>query len=270
MLSRQHNRQNKNWGARRDTPECVSVSDVDKEIAIKKPIVLVVFYVVVMAAGLFYLNYFKGVKYSDPTFTQHFVWIVLGLAVCALLYYLAFRHETVLPNRGRSWGAYLLAVVPVGIAVIATMFAVPLTSVLLTTVLSALLVGIGEEIVFRHVFFGALLRQSAAKGKTMTAAILTSALVFSVVHAVNILDGQSVSRVITQLGPIFLLGILFAGLYLQTRSILSLIVLHWLWDSLALIAPTVSFLTPILAVLTFWQVAIGIVLLWRNRSVKAG
>lgn len=229
-----------------------------------------VFYVVVMAAGLFYLNYFKGVKYSDPTFMQHFVWIVLGLAACASLYYFAFRHETVLPNRGRSWGAYLLAVVPVGIAVIATMFAVPLTSVLLTTVLSALLVGIGEEIVFRHVFFGALLRQSAAKGKTMTAAILTSALVFSVVHAVNILDGQSVSRVITQLGPIFLLGILFAGLYLQTRSILSLIVLHWLWDSLALIAPTVSFLTPILAVLTFWQVAIGIVLLWRNRSVKAG
>ncbi|PIN50868.1 hypothetical protein CT171_09075 [Trueperella pyogenes] len=229
-----------------------------------------VFYVVVMAAGLFYLNYFKGVKYSDPTFMQHFVWIVLGLAACASLYYLVFRHETALPNRGRSWGTYLLVMVPIGLAVIATMFAVPLNSALLTIFFGALLVGIGEEIVFRHVLFGALLRQSAAKGKTVTAAILTSALAFSALHAVNILGGQSVSQVLTQLGTTFLLGILFAGLYLQTRSILSLIVLHWLWDSLALIAPTVSFLTPVLAVLMVWQVAIGIVLLWRNRTVKAG
>lgn len=242
-----------------------------KEIAIKKPIALVVFYAGVMAAGLYYVNNVKGVKYSDPTFIHHFMWIVLGLATCALLYYLAFRNETALPaDRGRSWGAYLLVMVPLGLTVIATMFAVPLNSALLTTFLGALLVGIGEETVFRHVLLGALLKNSAARGKTVTLPILTSALVFSALHAVNVLGGQSVSQVATQLGTTFLLGILYAGLYLQTKSILSLIALHWLWDALALIAPgTVSFLAPVLAALMVWQVAIGIVLLWRNRAVTA-
>ncbi|MEW6868224.1 CPBP family intramembrane glutamic endopeptidase [Trueperella pyogenes] len=166
------------------------------------------------------MNKFEGVKYSDPAFIQHFIWLVLAVVVCALLYYFAFQSETALPvERSRDGGVYLLAIVPVGITLIATMFAASITSALLITFLGALLVGIGEEIVFRHIFFGALLTQSATRGKTVTAAILTSALVFSVVHAVNVFGGQSVAQVSIQLGTTFLLGIVFAGLYLNEEHL---------------------------------------------------
>ena len=97
--------------------------------------------------------------------------------------------------------------------------------------MATLLVGIGEEIAFRQVLFGALLKRSAQQGRTVVGAVLVSALAFSALHAVNVLGGESVRKVAIQMVLTFLAGILFAVLYLQTKSLLALILFHWLWDA---------------------------------------
>lgn len=74
-----------------------------EEIAMRKSIVLVAFYLAVMAAGLHYVNSVKNVKYSDPGFIQNFIWILFGLAILTLLYSLLFRREVALPVKDRRW-----------------------------------------------------------------------------------------------------------------------------------------------------------------------
>lgn len=148
----------------------------------------------------------------------------------------------------------------------------PLTTGLLIVFAGTLLVGIGEELAFRQVLFGALLKRNAAQGKTVVSAILISALVFSALHAVNVLGGQTVSQVAIQLVLTFFAGILFAGLFLQTKSIVALILFHWLWDALTFMSPEkkIPAMVAVMPILLVSQIIFGFVILWKHRNTKAG
>ncbi|MBD8021142.1 CPBP family intramembrane glutamic endopeptidase [Brevibacterium gallinarum] len=239
----------------------------------KKAIAVVLLYIAVMGVGLFYVKSSTGVKYSDPGFIQHFFWILVGLAGAMIIYCLIFRKDVAIPfNRERRWGMYLIVMVPLVLAFIVALFVVPLTKGLLIVFAGTLLVGIGEELAFRQVLFGALLKRNAAQGKTVVSAILISALVFSALHAVNVLGGQTVSQVAIQLVLTFFAGILFAGLFLQTKSIVTLILFHWLWDALTFMSPEkkIPAMVAVMPILLVSQIIIGFVLLWKHRNTKAG
>ena len=141
----------------------------------------------------------------------------------------------------------------------------------LAPIVATLLVGIGEEITFRQVLFGALLKRSAQRGQTVVGAVLLSSLAFSALHAVNVLGGESVRKVAIQIALTFLAGILFAVLYLQTKSLLALIVFHWLWDALTFIGleKEYSWLPLVMGLLVVVQAVIALVLLQRYRTVQA-
>lgn len=242
-----------------------------EEIAMRKSIVLAAFYLAAMAAGLHYVNSVKNVKYSDPGFIQNFIWILFGLAILTLLYSLLFRREVALPVKDPGWGPYGLVMLPLVFTLIPVLISAPLNSSLLIIFVGTLFVGIGEEITFRQFLFGALVKQGAARGAPMIRAVLISSLAFSALHAVNILGGQTVAQVLGQLASTFLIGILCACLYLRTGSIIAIICFHWLWDALSLAAvKSASFLSPVLLILLFWQIFIGLFLLWKIRNMEAG
>lgn len=239
----------------------------------KKAVSVAVLYTAVMGAGMVYVKNTHGVGYADPQFLEHFIWILLGLATATVLYCVVFRRDAALPfAQGRRWGAYaiimapLVILFPVGVAL---MFQPSWT--FFAPIVATLLVGIGEEVAFRRVLFGALLKRSAAQGKTVVGAVLLSSLGFSLLHAVNVLGGQSVGKVAVQLVLTFLAGILFAVLYLQTKSLLALIAFHWLWDALTAIGleKVLTWLPPVMGLLAVLQSVIGLVLLHRHRNVKA-
>ncbi len=91
--------------------------------------------------------------------------------------------------------------------------------------LGTMLVGFGEEIIFR----GYLLVGARARYTEVGAWFLTSAL-FGVFHGLNILTGQSVRLTVQQMIVAFLMG---SGLYLIRRISGLLVVgmvIHGLWD----------------------------------------
>lgn len=103
----------------------------------------------------------------------------------------------------------------------------------------------------------------------MTASLSFSA--FSLLHAVNVLGGQSVGAVAIQLVLTFFVGILFAVLYIQTKSLPALIAFHWLWDALTFMKvekqlPAIAILLPALTVM---QIIMGLVMLKKYKGVKA-
>lgn len=110
---------------------------------------------------------------------------------------------------------------------------------------------------FRRVLFVSLLKQS-----DLASAVIDSAIIFSLLHSINVLGGLPFGQMLIQLIMTFIAGIFYALMYHQTKSITLLVVSHWLWDYLVLggasqkypligIATTVLMLMQLLVVLFF-------------------
>lgn len=85
-----------------------------------------------------------------------------------------------------------------------------------------------EELIFRGVILSLLLTASTDDHEPRNAwnAILISALLFSLPHALNVFVGHAEARVLAQLVWSFLLGVVFACLRISGRSIWPVAVLH--------------------------------------------
>lgn len=86
----------------------------------------------------------------------------------------------------------------------------------------ALLVAFVEETVYRGLILNILLQ------KGIRAAVLTSSLLFSLTHLLNLMGGQSMAATLLQLAYALLVGLSLALLYVRHKSLLPLITFHFL------------------------------------------
>ncbi len=95
---------------------------------------------------------------------------------------------------------------------------------------NSLIVGLFEEMLFRGIiviFLVQVIKES--KFKTLYL-IIFSAIIFSLFHLVNLFDGAGVYDVLLQVGYSFLLGILWALIYLKTNNLWIVMILHGLYN----------------------------------------
>ncbi|MBS9784115.1 CPBP family intramembrane metalloprotease [Candidatus Gracilibacteria bacterium] len=90
--------------------------------------------------------------------------------------------------------------------------------------LTTFLVGFSEELVYRGVVFSTFLKDNKVK------AILVSAVIFSLLHAVNILAGTDIIVIGAQLFMTFIAGLFFAFVRLKIENIIPIMLYHWAWD----------------------------------------
>jgi membrane protease YdiL (CAAX protease family) len=100
---------------------------------------------------------------------------------------------------------------------------------------TTLLVGFGEEIMYRGIVLHAFLTTGRVRW-----AMLVSAIAFSLLHAVNFLGGYPLQAVPIQLLNTFQFGFFFAPLMLKLNNIVPLMIFHWLWDFVLFAAPLVG------------------------------
>ncbi|MGT2911887.1 CPBP family intramembrane glutamic endopeptidase [Streptococcus cameli] len=117
--------------------------------------------------------------------------------------------------------------------------------------LSTLLVGVGEEFLFRRVILAYCLKRLP-----FHKAIIVSALVFGLSHGVVILSGSAWKQVLLQIILASLMGIYYSFLYLFTGKIEALALDHALWDYLLVggalrVYPLLALSVPVLLVLRF-------------------
>ena len=98
-------------------------------------------------------------------------------------------------------------------------------------VLSFLLVGVAEEIVFRGFLFNGM-----KKIGSLTAAVIVSAVTFGMGHIVNLLTGHATGETLMQILFAVAWGFLFTFAYLKGGSLLPCIAIHGLIDAFSVFA----------------------------------
>ena len=104
-----------------------------------------------------------------------------------------------------------------------------ITSVM--AVLSFLLVGVAEEIIFRGFLFNGM-----KKTGRLTVAIVVSAITFGMGHIVNLLTGHATAETLVQMIFAVAWGFMFTFAYLKGGSLLPCIAIHGLIDAFSVFA----------------------------------
>lgn len=102
---------------------------------------------------------------------------------------------------------------------------------LILNVLLAFSVGFVEETVYRGAILHTLIRGWGNGRQAIMKAVLISSLLFSIIHLLNLLNGEPLTLTLSQFVYATLLGITFAAIVLTTQSIWPAIVFHWLIDA---------------------------------------
>jgi membrane protease YdiL (CAAX protease family) len=221
---------------------------MDKLASLSKPKIAILaafLYTAIMGIGMFYMKTFLGITYGDPAMMNLF-WLVLIILNAINVFWV---------TRYFSWQAIgfrpldrkqLLWLLP-SIAVLIAMWVVCLTGLSHVSLSAAqwqllaiagfttLLVGLGEETLYRGIVLHAFLTTNRVRW-----AMLVSAIGFSLLHAVNVFGGVPLLSVPMQLVMTFLFGFFFAPLMLKLNNIVPLMIFHWLWDFVLFAAPLVG------------------------------
>jgi len=199
-------------------------------------------YTAIMGVAMFYMKAFRGITYGAPEMMTVF-WIVLVVLNLLNVFWVTrfFGWKTI---GFRSLERKQLLWFLPSIAVLIAMWVVCLSGFSQTTLSAAqwqlfavagfttLLVGIGEETMYRGIVLHAFLTTGRVRW-----AMLVSAIAFSLLHAVNVFGGLTLVSVPMQLIMTFLFGFLLAPLMLKLNNIMPLILFHWLWDFVLFAAP---------------------------------
>lgn len=93
-------------------------------------------------------------------------------------------------------------------------------------ILTCLSVGFFEEIIFRGVVLTFLLRTFLKHKNNMLISIIFSSLIFAFSHIFNLFEGASFGDTFLQIGYSFLVGMLWAVMFLKTKNIWLTMLLH--------------------------------------------
>ncbi|MBZ9607372.1 CPBP family intramembrane metalloprotease [Clostridium estertheticum] len=100
-----------------------------------------------------------------------------------------------------------------------------------------LLVGILEEVLCRGVILNNMLNKWGYTKTGIIKSVILSSLIFGVAHLVNLIVFPTlIMATVTQVIYNFLTGVLFASIYLRCKNIWAVVVLHAIYDWLAMVS----------------------------------
>lgn len=219
---------------------------MDARASLSKPKIAVLaafIYTVIMGIGMFYMKTFMGITYGQPEMMNLFWFILIILNILNVFWVTRYFSWRAIGFRSLD-RKQLLWFLPAIIVLIAlwVVFLSGLARVSLSAAqwqsfalvgFTTLLVGFGEEIMYRGIVLHAFLTTNRVRW-----AMLVSAIAFSLLHAVNLFGGVPLLGVPIQLLNTFQFGFFFAPLMLKLNNILPLIIFHWLWDFVQVVAPS--------------------------------
>ncbi len=193
-------------------------------------------YTALIGAGMFTSFHFYGIPYTDIKIVNTLVWFEVVMTIFAVV--MAFKYfspkELGFTKINKKNIIWLLLIVFVGIILLFNVANFAITNsgnitfeqwkIFITAMIMTFLVGFSEELVYRGVVLATFLKDSKVL------ALLVSAVIFSLLHAVNVLGGIDFLSMLVQLGLTFLGGLFFGIVRLKVESIIPLILFHFTWD----------------------------------------
>lgn len=196
-----------------------------------KPAVLAALgYIAIMAVGMFTSGHVFGIEYG----TAEMALVLLPFEVVMSLYALVMARRIFgdwqcgfgpVDWRGMWWLVPSFLVIAALFVALFLTGAISLSALVLAVIVTTILVGFSEELVFRGIVLkGAL--PALGTGR----AILLSAALFASLHAVNVLAFLPLPNMLMQLALTFTFGLVIAFFALRVNSLVPVITYHALWD----------------------------------------
>ena len=195
-----------------------------------KPVLFAILWIVLYVVGIGSL---RG-SYGDGSLQM-----LLGLVAISAALLLAIRlcklNEELGMTRWLQNGSKLLWLLPMWVLATGNLWGgigvryEPINT--LMAVLSFMLVGVAEEIIFRGFLFNGMKRTGS-----LTAAVIVSAITFGMGHIVNLLTGHATGETLVQIVFAVAWGFLFTFAYLKGGSLLPCIAIHSLIDVFSVFA----------------------------------
>jgi len=114
------------------------------------------------------------------------------------------------------------------------------TELILLFLLSSILVGAFEELLFRGVLLPLWLEHRARTRRELFFGVIGTSALFALLHLVNLAQGASVGATVMQVGYSFLIGAMCAVVLLVCGSVVPCIVLHAVYDFGGLLVSTLG------------------------------
>lgn len=178
-----------------------------------------------------------------PLLIQEFVGVVFSVIIMFLLgkaYILREKGGGIL--RGLWTGGFLVCL---GLLAAVSGFAVvlnqgkanellPLSQIVIFAI-TMLEIGIAEEFIFRGIILNLLIDKFHKTEKGIYASIAVSSIIFGIAHITNIFSGVSIKGAVVQAVGAAVLGALLAAIYIRTKNIWVVVIIHAFNDFSSLI-----------------------------------
>lgn len=218
-----------------------------RHILYNTAIITTIIYIIIAGIGMFLMHHVFNYSYNEPSMAKVFIFAEIVLAFLTIFVTVKFYGwKNVGFGRIRPKQLLWMIVQIIVIFLMVSLFIIFLVrkSNLLTSedwnligiiLITTLLVGISEELMFRGILLSSLKRKLS-----ISKAILISAICFSLLHSVNILGGLSFNEMLGQLLNTFIFGIFFSSLAIKLNNIIPLMIYHWLWDFVLISSPILN------------------------------
>ena len=195
-----------------------------------KPVLFAILWIVLYVVGIGSL---RG-SYGDGSLQMLLGLVAISAVLLAVIRLLGIQKELGM-TRWLQNGKKLLWLLPMWVLSTGNLWGgVGLRYDAVTTVmavLSFLLVGVAEEIIFRGFLFNGMRRTGS-----LTVAVVVSAITFGMGHIVNLLTGHATMETLVQVLFAIAWGFLFTFAYLKGGSLLPCIAIHGLIDVFSVFA----------------------------------
>jgi membrane protease YdiL (CAAX protease family) len=191
-------------------------------------LILVAFVIILELVDFGFLGHETDVHMIVDTFKR----LGIGIIFIMVLYFLGYRDMFKFNQAGKALlvmlPAFLISINNFPISAFLngrTELNEPVYQIFLFFI-ECLSVGFFEEILFRGILLFVLLDIFLNKKYGVILAVVLSSLIFGSLHIFNLFDGASMSVIIEQIGYSFLMGMLWAVMYLKTKNIWLVMILH--------------------------------------------
>ncbi|PIE31367.1 MAG: hypothetical protein CSA55_05890 [Ilumatobacter coccineus] len=227
----------------------------------KLALIAVVVYMAIMMSGMYVMHHVKGLTYGKPEMMTVLVYFQIAATISALVFYmLFFRGQAFRKPRMNLFLVefFVAAIVLVVLQITLGKYGDADMSLIWTIVGTTIMVGIGEEMIFRGILMGAVREKRGAY-----VAVLWSAGVFGFLHSTNILGGQAVGPTLAQVLSAGLSGVLYAWVVIKVRNVIPTMVYHAVWDMFILLGlvVTVSQAEIVLQFQSLFEIVASVVIL---------
>lgn len=225
---------------------------------------LALLYTMLIGFGMYWCFHIDGYVYGFPEMVKTLWWVEILLTILALGAVFTFANWKKvgfhLLNKSYLWWLAIPAILILAswielLPALKIMTKAQWSLFALLTFTHAL-VGFSEELVYR----GFVLRSFLTKYPVWLSMLL-SAVLFSLLHSVNVLAGLSAEGMIVQLVVTFILGLFYAPLAIKLNNLLPLMLLHWQWNVVVFTSELVATDLSYIGIFLIFQI-VAVIPLW--------